>query len=195
MSEEYILFPHKSAMEVAEIVCETLKPHVEDLIICGGLRRKKPMVHDIDIVIKIADETAIFWLNSILGSSHVDYKSTEKKIELTLQCEFKRIKVEITPCISNQQFEVMKLIRTGSAEFNRQLVTRAHEKKMAIRFSGENYGLYGAFQKEGEWFINPERVEGRNEKDIIMKVFNDERLLEPENRDWSPNQFAGQQEE
>lgn len=194
MSEQ-IQFPYKDAMDVADIVCESLKPHVEDMIICGGLRRKKQWVHDIDIVIKIADETAIFWLNSVLGSSFVDYKSTDKKIELTLQCNFNRIKVEITPCITEQQFEVMKLIRTGSAEFNRQLVTRAHEKKMAIRFSGENFGLFGAYQKEGEWLINPQRVEGRNEKDIIMKVFDNVKLLDPENRDWKEGEFYGRQEE
>jgi DNA polymerase/3'-5' exonuclease PolX len=135
-------------------------------------------------VVQLDSEEKLFWLNALLGSDYQMFKATEKKIELTLTCDLRNIKVEITPTFNEAQFEVMKLIRTGSEEFNRQLVTRAHDRGMAVRFSGDDFGLFGAFIKGDHWEINPMRIEGKTEKEIIMKVFNDESLLDPANRNW-----------
>src|SRR6185503_12932746 len=104
MSEQ-ILYAHKNALEVAELVCEHLKPYVLEMEVCGGLRRKKQFVHDIDIVVQVADESGLFFLSSVLGGSFADFKSTEKKIELRLFCDLNKIKVEITPTINDRQFE------------------------------------------------------------------------------------------
>lgn len=97
------------------------------------------------------------------------------------------IPVEIYLAKDEKQFEVLKFVRTGTPEFHRDLLIRAQNMGMTLRFSHDEtldidlYGLYGAIQswttdktsgrRRHEWVINPARLVAWKEQHIIESVF------------------------
>lgn len=100
------------------------------------------------------------------------------------------INVELFVAVTDRQYEVLKLVRTGSHSFNQNLCKSANDKGMALRYSYKEglCGLYGAaknWSKEDERFmlyVNPMRKIAYKEEDIIMKVLHDETFLDPTKR-------------
>jgi len=90
--------------------------------VAGSIRRNKPEVKDIDIVA-------------------IPKIPTDKKI---LKEEFKGIQVEIYLTNENQ-FEVIRLIRTGSKEHNKMLCFKAINKGLSLKAGGE-----GLVSKNGD---------------------------------------------
>lgn len=107
------------------------------------------------------------------------------------------IKLEISIARDEQQFEVLKFIRTGSADFHKELLQKAQAQNMTVNFHHDEtfnmdlYGLYGATQvwkedrntgrRKPVWAVNPARLVGWTEKDIIEAVYGV--YIEPENRE------------
>lgn len=148
--------------------------------ICGGIRRKKQAVHDIDIVIEPID---FFMISSAIGG--LGGKSTKEKFLLKIE----DIPVEIWIAYDEVQFEVMKLVRTGSAGFNQHLAMMAHNSNMVLRYSKGLYGLYAAVynkveaERKKKWIINPLRRLYWKENEIIETVFGYEsQYINPVNR-------------
>lgn|GEM_PF-5691139 len=108
---------------------------------------------------------------------------------------YNSIPLEINIAKTEQQFEVLKFIRTGTADFHRNLLIESQNQGMTIRFSHDDeldmdlYGLYGAVRsfaadKKGRrksvWIVNPARLEAWRERDIIEKVLGE--YVEPADR-------------
>lgn len=138
------------------------------------------MVFDVDIVIQPEDYFAI---STKLGA---EYKMVASPHKYTLDAE--GFKTEIWLANSIEEFEVLKLVKTGSAGFNLQLAMNAHDKDMTLMHKNGLYGLYAAvkgWDKEKnkfKYYHNPLRRLWYSEHDIIMIVFEDEKYLDPHNR-------------
>lgn len=142
MTEQAQLFNYDQATETAWEVIRAIEGHFDRLEICGGLRREKKEVHDIDLVCLSHD---IFSLNIALCQVCSATNSSPEKIKFVC----KGIPGEIYIVQSEQQFEVMKLERTGDFQFTRTLAQNAITKGMVFRFSKDKgyykipmYGLY-----------------------------------------------------
>jgi len=170
---------HHIANNIAQqIVDETsLFSWANHIEICGGLRRMARQVHDIDIVIHIPQANR-FLFNSHLATIADKYlKVTEKTARFgAYDPNVGLIPVEMYYAETEEQFELMKLIRTGNAEFNKTLTLKAHEKNAVLRFKGEFFGIYGAHKtytrndkgiKKVEWIVNPQRRICYKERDVI----------------------------
>jgi len=184
---EIQLFDRDVALKIAEEVNNRITPFCHDSIIVGGLRRQKDKVHDIDIIALPKDP---FNLSVELGNSYKHVLSHKSKFSFKID----GIEVEIWIAVSERQFEVLKLIRTGSHQFNMNLCSSANDKSMSLRYSHKDglCGLYGAVKgwemddnlgrRRPKMFINPMRRVAWRENDIIMAVLNDESYLDPKNR-------------
>lgn len=161
-----------------------IKPYCEYVKICGGLRRGKETVHDIDIVILPSD---LFSISAIIGT-YREGKSTHNKFTLNIG----DIPVEIWIAYDEIQYEVMKLVRTGSAGFNQHLAMMAHSSNMVLRYTKGLYGLYAAVYNKvvgpdnrgkNKWIINPLRRLHWKENEMIEAVFGYEsKFVDPHNR-------------
>lgn len=114
---------------------------------------------------------------------------------------YRGIKMEINIAKDEKQFEVLKFIRTGSADFHIAFLNMAQNQNMTVNFHHNDelnldlYGLYGAISVWGEdrktgkrkkrWIVNPARLVAWKENDIIEKVFG--RYIEPADRE--PGRF------
>jgi DNA polymerase/3'-5' exonuclease PolX len=116
-------------------ILEQIAPYCYRMMIVGSIRRKRPEVKDIDIIIQrktgphglLLDEPD----STILSLGKVK-KGGTKLIEV----EYKEVQVDFYLCDSDQQFEVLKLIRTGSAKHNVLLCSLAKAKGLQLKADG-----------------------------------------------------------
>jgi len=145
------LFDFHQARGVAMEIVELIKPFCRRIEICGGLRRQKSSVHDIDIVCQDIDR---FSINVALGQLCSSTTPTPEKISFI--CGGSAIPGELFFVKNEQQFEVMKLVRTGDFSFNRSLTQAAHTKGVVFRFSRDKgyykIPMYGLYQITGTWW-------------------------------------------
>lgn len=181
----------QAALDVANLIKDDISKFCDEFIICGGLRRGKDLVHDVDIVTRPND---YFSISTVL-SKYSKFNATPSKYFITVN----EIPVELFVCDSEEQFEVLKLVRTGSNTFNKILALQAHDHNMVLRFQREKklFGLYGAIEyfdsetRDKKWVINPLRHVAYKENDIIMTVFNNQSYLDPKNRNMGFEQVYG----
>ena len=186
---------------------ETLiKPYCGPIAICGSLRRKKQYdIKDIDIVAVDIDR---FSINMVLGQICTSTHPTAEKI--TFVC--RGIPGEIFFVNSVQEFEVMKLERTGDFQFTRTLAQNAITKGMVFRFSKDKgyykIPMYGLYKITGTWWDeDADRANHKHyligdmvnavcwhEDEIIETIFN--RQIPPESRSWwqSESRDSGEQD-
>lgn len=118
------------AYKIAEKYCELLKPFCERVEIAGSIRRKKPYVNDIEICCipkeKLVTEGLFSemkrdpgFINFINGIPKVKGSPERKYVRLILP-EGIDMDLFIT---SKPQWGVIFMIRTGSAEYSRRMVT------------------------------------------------------------------------
>lgn len=184
---EIQLYEYDTALMIAKGVHGKIKALCKDSLIVGGLRRGLAQVHDIDLVAYPEDH---FTMSIELGNGYKHVLSSKTKYSFKVL----GINVEIWLANTDRQFEVLKLIRTGSAGFNRNLCMAANEKGMSLRYSYKEglCGLYGAAkawakdehtgQSHEKLYVNPMRKIAYKEDEIIMKVMEDESYLDPKNR-------------
>ncbi len=198
------LFDHSQATAVAWEVIRSIEGHFDRIEICGSLRRKKELIKDIDLVCLPLD---IFSLNLALCQVCSATNSTPEKIKFVCR----GIPGEIYFAANEQQFEVMKLVRTGDFSFNRALTMGAHDKGMVFRFSKDKgyykIPMYGLYLITGTWWdeladrshrrvdligdmVNPVAYK---EDEIIETIFN--KKIPPEDRSWWENGGNGQEGE
>ena len=188
MSVEVKQFDSEEAWVVARWIVERISPHCHDTQVCGGLRRGNETVHDIDIVVRPHN---FFEISTIIGSN--GGKSSRTKFTITLD----DIPVEIYIANNEFEFEVMKLVRTGSAGFCFNIAALAHEKNMVLRYNGELFGLYAAAlgwddnARRWKYYCNPLRRLHWMEEDIIKTIFGDDTsFLDPYNRNIEGTMFG-----
>ena len=135
------------AQKIAEGVVGGLEQYCEQIEVVGSIRRKKPQVNDIDLVLVPRDRDALDHRLMQLGK----LKMSGLKIgrvqmeEITLDVYY------ATP----ETFATLLLIRTGSAQNNIRLASLAKKKGWHLAASGD-----GLFNENGE------RIAGDSEESI-----------------------------
>lgn len=125
---------YEKIKELADEFVKEIKPFCEKFDVCGSIRRKKANCKDIDIVLLPKDNFNLrlpFLQGKILnsGKKFIIETNGQKLVRLNYQ----DVKVDIyiaTP----ENYEVLKLIRTGSAEHNKKLCQLALDNGMHLRF-------------------------------------------------------------
>jgi len=118
----------------------------EKIEVCGSIRRKKPNVKDIDVV------------------AVPKFNVNGKKIN---RFEYNGIQIDIYYA-TRANFEVLKLIRTGSAEHNINLCIRAKQKGWKLH-------------ADGRGLMEEEEVIDNTERGILEKLLG--KYIEPEDRE------------
>ena len=119
---------------IAEEVMFQLRRYCEKIVVVGSIRRNKPIVRDADFVVVTND---LDWYN--LGQELRRMKTKKvnagnKIIKTLYPYEEKYFQLDFYRA-SKDNFGVIKLIRTGSADHNMWLAQFAISKGMRIKFS------------------------------------------------------------
>jgi DNA polymerase (family 10) len=149
----------KTAENIASTIASLVDAWCQKIEVVGSIRRKRPEIHDIDLVVlTYEDEHDEHWKglkDSMITFAGVKVVLNGDEIFRTLmpleggewvQVDFYRAKPET--------YGIHKLIRTGSAEHNVYLAKLAIKKGMRLQYSK---GL----MKDGEV------IAGKNESDVL----------------------------
>lgn len=156
------------ARPIAERLLYLLTPYCDRIEIAGSIRRRKPAVHDIDVVMIPKPEAALT-INYALSHIGTIAKDGPKIKQLWYTENQTLISVDIyiaTPT----NWSTLLLIRTGSKENNISLATIAKTKGWQLRASGE-----GLLDQDGN------RIAGDTERSIYEALGIP--YQEPEERD------------
>lgn len=149
------------AQRTAEAVVNRLSPYCRKIAVAGSVRRKRPWVNDIDLVLIPNDlwnfHTELMKLGSL--------KMSGKKI-LRVMAGNTQIDVYVA---DENTWATLLLIRTGSTENNIRLCNLAKERGWHLAASGD-----GLFNERGE------RIAGDSERSIYAAL--DVPWQEPEER-------------
>ncbi len=138
------------AQKIASEVIERLCPYCTKIEVAGSIRRRKPTVHDIDIVLIPADpwnleqeirELARPFTPTLSGDKLKRFNYNDTQIDLYFADE--------------KTWATLLLIRTGSKENNIRLCTLAKKEGWHLSASGD-----GLFNEKGE------RIAGDSERSI-----------------------------
>ena len=149
----------EEAKESAGYILGYLKPYTKKIEIVGSIRRGCAECNDVDVILIPNDnfQKAVKELS----------KSIKKKGEKIIICEIEGVQYDLYICDENN-WEVIKLIRTGSAEHNRKLCSLAKAKGWSLKAGGE-----GLVDGKGEVISN-------TEKGILEKLLG--RFINPKDR-------------
>ncbi|NVM23792.1 MAG: hypothetical protein HWN68_18690 [Desulfobacterales bacterium] len=145
--------PLERAQKVATAILKYLRSHCQKdkIEVVGSIRRRKAWVNDIDLVLIPNDLWELH--NKIMGLGPVKM-SGSKIVRVTVS----GIQVDIY-FATEETWATLLLIRTGSAENNILLATRAKKWGWHLAASGD-----GLFNEKGE------RVAGDSEKSIYQAL-------------------------
>jgi DNA polymerase/3'-5' exonuclease PolX len=158
------LYPLEEATRIGERILSVIDPLVEKAVIAGSIRRRKSMVHDIDIVLipssSIVPGTPFkfdvdFFPNGVISAIEAEFDDVEamKKGSALSQIKVKGIPVDLYA--SNEEEWGIHLLRwTGSQQHNIKLCMKAKELGYRLRVSR---GL----------IKNSKVIASRNEEDIF----------------------------
>lgn len=139
---------------IADLIVQKLTPHCERIEVAGSIRRKRPWVHDIDIVLIPKDLWNIHAVIMQLCSPAL-MKMSGKMI---VRADIGNIPADFYFATS-ERWATLLLIRTGSTEHNIELATMAKKKGWRLHASGE-----GLFNELGE------RIGGDSEESIFRAL-------------------------
>jgi len=117
------------AQRIAGEVVKRLSPYCSKIQVAGSVRRKKPMVNDIDFVLIPSDLWNLH--HEIMGMGQV--RMSGMKIMRVMAGS---VQVDLY-FASPETWATLLLIRTGSAENNIRLASRAKERGWHLAASGE----------------------------------------------------------
>lgn len=129
--------------------------------LCGSIRRKKSEVHDADIVVVPTPNTDLV---KHLKNFYKCNRAGSKLVNLT----YKELDIDVY-ITTDENYEVIKLIRTGSAEHNKKLCGLAIQKGWKLWADGS-----GLRTGDGDLISNTEHG-------ILEKLLG--KYVEPESRD------------
>ena len=137
----------EKAKTIANEVINRLSPYCQKIEVAGSIRRHKPTVRDIDIVLIASDPWNLS--HEIMGLGPSSLRGDKLK-----RVTYKGVQVDLyhaTP----ETWATLLLIRTGSKENNIRLATLAKKKGWHLAASGD-----GLFNEKGQ------RVAGDSEESI-----------------------------
>lgn len=151
------------ASKIADEVMERLAPSCSRKLVVGSIRRQKPRVKDVDIVVIPRNQ----------GQLAVALRDLGQKIKagpLIYSCTFKGIQIDVY-IATEQTWVTLVLIRTGSKEHNIKMCQQAQKQGLKLHANGSGLTL-----ANGEpWGEVPQ-----SEKDIFAAL--ELPYLEPKDR-------------
>jgi len=139
------------AEKIANEVIKRISPYCKKIEVAGSIRRKKPLVRDIDICLVPSDHWNLSF--QIAGLGPVKLKGDKLK-----RVSYNGTQVDIYYA-SEETWATLLLIRTGSAENNIRLATLAKKRGWHLAASGA-----GLFDENGR------RVAGDSEESIYKTL-------------------------
>ncbi|MBA7683853.1 DNA polymerase/3'-5' exonuclease PolX [subsurface metagenome] len=136
------------AEKIANEVVKRLSPYCQKIEVAGSVRRRKPWVNDVDLVLVPSDLWNLH--HEIMGMGQM--RMSGNKI---MRVVVGNTQVDIYVA-SEETFATLLLIRTGSAENNIRLATLAKKRGWHLAASGD-----GLFNENGE------RIAGDSERSIF----------------------------
>ena len=125
------------AQKVADAVVKSLSPYCQRIEIAGSIRRRKPWVNDVDLVLILKDPWNFHAELMKLGQLKMSGKKIMRAIVGSVQVDI-YVADEAT-------WATLFLIRTGSKENNIRLCSRAKDMGWHLAASGD-----GLFNEKGE---------------------------------------------
>jgi DNA polymerase/3'-5' exonuclease PolX len=164
----------KTAQTIAETVKTLLTPCCERIEVAGSIRRQRPFVHDIDIVLIPANQGQLAYALQSLGTM----KAKGQKI---IRIDPSRYGVALDIYVAAPQtWATLLLIRTGSKNHNIRLCTLAKRNGMTLKADGS--GLFKIAPNQTEYEnAEDERVAGDTEESIFKAL--GLAYVEPEKRE------------
>jgi len=144
----------------AKELVELLSPFCSKIEICGSIRRNCEDVHDIDIVLIPSDRFSLL----LALRKNAKIKKAGKKLLMGI---YKEVPFDIY-FATKDTFETLKLIRTGSKEFNKKLCIEARKRGWKLKADGT-----GLVDGNG-------RIIANTEKEIIERLLGE--YVEPYKR-------------
>jgi len=152
----------KEAQRIAEGIKSRLTPYCDAIAIAGSIRRKRPLVNDIDLVLIPNNQGQLVYQLMELGGAP---KLAGNKL---IRVEMPVITVDIYVATS-YTWSTLLLIRTGSKAHNIRLAKLA--KRLGLKLHADGTGLTR----------NGDRIAGDTEASIYRAL--GLRYLEPEERE------------
>ena len=122
----------EQAQKLAQEIVEQIRPHCERIEVAGSIRRKKSEVHDVDIVLI---PKPLLWHRIIAALQRAMDAKILKRGDSIAQLLIRDVNVDLY-VTSEQTWEALLLIRTGSAEHNIKLSQIALRKGMKLTHKG-----------------------------------------------------------
>ncbi len=150
----------EKAQLLAEPIVQRLKPHCSKIVVAGSIRRKRPFVHDIDLVC----------IPSSQGQFIAEVQSMGK-VELAgkklVRCQTGEIMLDIY-IAAPETWATLLLIRTGSKRHNIMLCALAKRQGMILHADGTGLFRPGASAIYGPPALGAdERIAGDTEASIF----------------------------
>ena len=120
------------AQKLADAVVKRLSPHCQKIVVVGSIRRRKPWVNDVDLVLIPNDPWSLYGELMKLGQLKMAGKKILRVIVGSTQVDI-YVAEEVT-------WATLLLIRTGSTSNNIRLCSRAKERGWHLAASGD--GLF-----------------------------------------------------
>lgn len=149
----------KRAQDISQEIVQKLKPYCSQIEVAGSIRRKKPFVHDIDIVLIPANQGQLLLALRALGQIK---SGAGKLLRIDIPTSFGGCSVDFyiaTP----ETWATLLLIRTGSKEHNIKLCSLARQKGMILHADGS-----GLFKMPPG--ISVKRMAGDTEESIFQAL-------------------------
>jgi len=141
----------ESAQKIANEVVKRLSPYCQRIEVAGSIRRRKPQVKDIDLVLISHDrwnmDSVLLRMGSLQMAGSKISRVTMDSIPLDIYFA--------TP----ETFATLLLIRTGSVQNNIRLCSLAKKKGWRLAASGD-----GLFDENGE------RIAWQSEEEIFNRL-------------------------
>jgi len=173
------------AKDLAKGIVEKLKAHCEKIEVGGSIRRNRPEVKDIEIILipKMANKRnrSTGWIRTVKGLGHI-YKSgdklnTAKYIQTALGQE--NIKVDIFVA-TQENWAMIKMIRTGPSDFSTSMLVRfnqfGYKSEGGIPYKIQDPTIRLSFESEEKIFdflnigyVSPENRDGYKMKGVTDK--------------------------
>lgn len=141
----------RRAEELAYEVYQHLQPYCSKFGVAGSIRRRKPEVKDIDIVLIPSNPELLSQEISLLGPLVLNGEKVKRVIYQDIQVDI----YYATP----ETWASLLLIRTGSKENNIRLASIAKRKGWKLCVSG-----HGLFDENGD------RIAGDNEESVYQAL-------------------------
>lgn len=146
------------AQKIADEVVKRLAPYCSRIEVAGSIRRKKPLVKDIDLVLIPSDPWNLDYEIRGLQMTSFSRPAAPAHGEKLKRISYNGIQVDIYHA-SEETWATLLLIRTGSAENNIRLATLAKKKDWHLAASGN-----GLFDETGR------RIAGDTEQSIYQAL-------------------------